>query len=139
MAGARWAQNDLLAKNPKADVRVFVVWFRMYPGDAESRWPREILTDRRVVQRWDEPKAAGRWFFDHLSTLHPSRGGDGVFPQRVDALWDSYVLFDRDGVWNDTPSGLLSWGYTVLRTRDTLAADFQFAVSGRPAGVPRDR
>jgi hypothetical protein len=110
---------------------VFVVWFRMYPGDAESRWPREILVDRRVVQRWDEPKTAGRWFLERLGALRPSRGGDGVFPQQVDALWDSYLLFDRDGAWKDTPSGLVSWGYTVMRTRAKLLDDFRVAVGGR--------
>ena len=131
MAGARLAQNDLLARNPNADVRVFVVWFRMYPGDAESRWPREILIDRRVEQRWDEPKTAGRWFLTHLSDLRPSRGGDGAFPQRTDALWDSYLLFDRAATWNTTPSGVLSWGYTVMRTRGKLAQDFRYAVARR--------
>jgi len=103
----------------------------MYPGDAESRWPREILIDRRVEQRWDEPKMAGRWFLGRLSDLRPSRGGDGVFPQRTDALWDSYLLFDRDAGWNSTPTGLLSWGYPVLRTRQKLAEDFRYAVSRR--------
>jgi hypothetical protein len=109
-------------------VRVFVVWFRMYPGDEESRWPREILLDRRVIQTWDEPKAAGRWFMSHLSGLQPSRGGDGRFPQRDDALWDSYLLFDRDAAWNSTPTGLLSWGFTVMRTRQKLAEDLQYAL-----------
>jgi hypothetical protein len=131
VAGARWAQDELLAKNPKADVRVFVIWFRMYPGDAESRWPRELLTDRRVEHRWDEPKAAGRWFLTHLQALRPSRGGDGVFPQRVDALWDSYLLFDRDASWNDTPSGVVSWGYTVMRTRAQLLNDFERTIAHR--------
>jgi len=107
---------------------VFVVWFRMYPGDEQSKWPRQLLTDRRVQHRWDEPKAAGRWFLTRLSSLRPSRGGDGVFPQRADALWDSYLLFDRNASWNDVPSGVLSWGYTVLRTRDQLARDFAFAI-----------
>lgn len=107
---------------------MFVVWFRMYPGDAESRWPREILTDARIVQMWDEPKAAGRWFMTHLSDLKPSRGGDGKFPQQVDALWDSYLLFDRQAVWNSTPSGVMSWGYTVMRTRTKLADDLQYAL-----------
>jgi hypothetical protein len=129
VAGARWAQNDLLARNQDADVRVFVVWFRMYPGDEESRWPRQILLDRRVTQRWDEPKAAGRWFMDHLSDLRPTRGGAGQFPQQTDALWDSYLLFDRNATWNRTPSGVLSWGFTVLRTRQQLAADFQYALT----------
>jgi hypothetical protein len=129
VSGARWAQNDLLAKFPSADVRVFVVWFRMYPGDEESRWPREILQDRRIIQAWDEPKAAGRWFMTHLSALKPSRGGDGQFPQRDDALWDSYLLFDRDATWNSAPTGVLSWGFTVMRTRNKLADDFRWAVS----------
>ena len=82
------------------------------------------------------PKNAGRWFFDHLSSLRPSRRGDGVFPQQVDALWDSYLLFDRDAMWKDTPSGLMSWGYTVLRTRDKLLDDFR--VSSRPARPGQD-
>jgi hypothetical protein len=131
VAGARWAQEELLAKNPQADVRVFVIWFRMYPGDAESKWPRELLTDRRVEHRWDEPKAAGRWFLTNLGALRPSRGGDGVFPQQADALWDTYLLFGRDGTWTDAPNGLLSWGYTVMRTRPQLLKDFQFVVAKR--------
>ena len=131
MAGARWAQDELLAKNPKADVQVFVIWFRMYPGDAESKWRSDLLTDRRVELRWDVPKTAGRWLLTNLESLRPSRGGDGVFPQRADALWDSYLLFDRGATWNDTPSGVLSWGYTVMRTRAQLLKDFQFAIANR--------
>ena len=121
-------QSELLSKNASADARVFVIWFRMYPGDEESRWPGEIFNDRRVVQVWDEPAAAGRWFMTHLNDLRPSRGGDGRFPQRVDALWDSYLLFDRDATWNMVPNGILSWGYTVMRTRDQLMKNFQFAI-----------
>lgn len=109
-------------------MRVFVVWFRMYPGDAEARWPRDIFNDRRVIQMWDEPKSAGRWFMTHLSDLRPSRGGDGRFPQQVDALWDSYLLFDRSATWNFSPSGVLSWGFTVMRTRNKLAEDLQYAL-----------
>lgn len=120
----------MLAKNPNSDLGVFVIWFRMYPGDAAEKWPSQLLVDRRVEHRWDEPKAAGRWFLENLQSLRPSRGGDGVFPQRVDALWDSYLLFGREGTWNDVPSGLLSWGYTVMRTRPQLLKDFQF-VTGR--------
>jgi hypothetical protein len=112
-------------------VRVFVIWFRMYPGDAYSKWPGQLLTDRRVEHRWDEPKAAGRWFLTNLTALRPSRGGDGVFPQRADALWDSYLIFDRNASWNDLPNGLLSWGYTVMRTRPQLQSDFEFSIANR--------
>jgi hypothetical protein len=129
VAGARWAQNDLLASRPTADVRVFAVWFKMYPGDAESTWPSTLLTDRRVEHRWDEPKEAGRWFLENLGGLRPARGGNGRFPQRVDAMWDTYVLFDRTARWNeDVPTGLLSWGYTINRTRDQLRRDLDFAI-----------
>ena len=100
----------------------------MYPGDAESAWPSGLLTDPRVEHRWDEPKAAGRWFLENLRTLRPSRGGDGRFPQRVDAMWDTYILFDRAARWNELPTGLLSWGYTINRTRDQLQRDLDFAV-----------
>jgi hypothetical protein len=48
--------DDLLAKNAATDVRVFVIWFKMYPGDKESRWPRDLFFDARVSQRWDEPR-----------------------------------------------------------------------------------
>lgn len=103
----------------------------MYPGDAESRWPRELLTDSRVLQRWDEPKIAGRWFLAHLRDLRPSRGGDGAFPQRVDALWDSYLLFDRTATWTDIPSGVLSWGYPIMRTHGQLQRDLEFSAGAR--------
>ena len=67
----------------------------------------------------------------HLSDLRPSRGGDGRFPQRDDALWDSYVLFDRDATWDSAPTGVVSWGFTVMRTRQKLAADLQYALNRR--------
>lgn len=103
----------------------------MYPGDSESRWPREALVDSRVEHRWDEPKSAGRWFLEHLSEMTPTRGGDGVFPQRVDAMWDTYMLFDADATWTTRPSSILSWGYTVMRTHDQLKRDFDYVVSAR--------
>jgi hypothetical protein len=130
VAGARWAQDELLSKYPTADVRVFTIWFRMYPGDAQSKWPSQLLTDSRVEHRWDEPKSAGRWFMTNLNSLRASRGGDGKFPQQVDALWDCYLLFDRSATWIDTPNRLLSWGYTVMRTNAQLAKDFEYAVGG---------
>lgn len=107
---------------------MFTIWFRMYPGDAHSKWPSQLLTDKRVEHRWDEPKAAGRWFLTRLTMLRPSRGGDGQFPQRADALWDTYLLFDRNATWDEVPNGVLSWGYTVRRTREQLSKDFQFAI-----------
>jgi len=44
-------------------------------------------------------------------------------------MWDTYVLFDRTAKWTDRPTGVLSWGYTIMRTRDQLVRDFEFATS----------
>lgn len=136
MNGARWVQKNLLEPVPKADVRVFVVWFKMYPGDAENQWRSEALPDARAEHRWDEPKSAGRWFLEHLSEMKPTRGGDGVFPQRVDAMWDTYLLFDANATWTDRPTSIVSWGYTVMRTRDRLQKDFDYVIAARPTTVP---
>jgi hypothetical protein len=110
-------------------VRVFVVWFRMLDDDEFTRWPRQVFADERVEQRWDEPKAAGRWFLDNLRELRPAHAVSGKFPQRVDAMWDTWMLFDRGARWTDNPGGLLSWGYTIMQTRGQLQEDLE-SVSG---------
>ena len=111
------------------DLRIFVVWFRMLEDDEFVKRPREVFTDKRVDQRWDEHKAAGKWFLDNLRDLRPAHAVSGKFPQRVDAMWDTWMLFDRGTRWNDTPDGLLSWGYTIMQTRGQLEADLE-ALSG---------
>jgi hypothetical protein len=108
---------------------VFVVWFRMLDEDERSRSPRAVFTDRRVVQRWDEPKAAGAWFMEHLRDLKPARPVSGAFPQRADAMWDTWLLFDRGAIWTDVPGGLVSWGYTIMDTRGQFQEDVE-AVAG---------
>lgn len=97
----------------------------MYPGDAESRWPRTLFHDPRVAQRWDEPKLAGRWFLEHLHDLKPARPVVGKFPQRVDAMWDTWMLFDRTATWRDRPDGLVSWGYPIMATRGQFQDDLE--------------
>jgi hypothetical protein len=106
----------------------------MYPGDSETAWPSALLTDPRVQHRWDEPKAAGRWFLENLGTMKPTRGG-GKFPQRVDAMWDTWIMFNRDAVWTgDAPSSVMSWGYTIMKTKEQLAENFALATAEREEG-----
>ncbi len=110
---------------------MFVVWFNMYEGDEESRWPRTVFTDARVEQRWDEPKVVGRWVLEHLRDLRPARRVDGKFPQRVDAMWDTWMLFDRDASWKEIPNGLVSWGYPIMKNREQLQEDLEFITGPR--------
>ena len=82
----------------------------MYPGDEESSWKRETFTDHRVQQRWDEPKVAGAWFLAHLGDLTPAHAVAGKFPQRVDAMWDTWMLFGRNAV-DGSPGRASQLGY----------------------------
>lgn len=36
-----------------------------------------------------------------------------------------------NATWDAAPGGVVSWGYTVMRTRQKLAADLQYALGRR--------
>ncbi len=109
-------QNELLAKHPDAELAVYAFWFDMLDSDSRSRWPKDLLTDRRVTHFWDEKKVVGRWF-----ASHPDYGGLYGGP----VLWDAYLLYDRNARWEKAPSDLVSWGFTIVRTRERLEKDLQ--------------
>ena len=115
----------MFERYPRADVRVLAIWFRMMDEDAEDAWKASALPDKRIIHRWDEPKEAGQWFLHNLGALKPTLGGDPKFPQDVDAMWDTYMLFDKDARWTDAPTSIASWGYTVMRTKDQMLRDFE--------------
>ena len=112
MAGAREAQ-ELLQKDGTARLKVYAVWFNMFPGDDRSRWPEGLLSDRRVVEDWDEKKVLGTWFASHRD-YHD-------YPGPV--LWDAYLLFAAGSRWEDKPSERVGWGFTILQTREQLKKD----------------
>lgn len=134
MAGTRWVQRDLLEHYPTAKLHVYAIWFDMLASDARTRWPATLLTDPRVMHRWDEPKAAGHWFAQHASSMRPrltpdSRWGNG------DVLWDSWLLYGPTASWASSeaaPTDLVHWGRTIVASRETLKADFE-----RLFGAPR--
>ena len=130
-------QNELLAKYPKANVRAYAVWFNMFPGDARSKWPPNLLTDARVIHRWDEPKAVGLWYAPHTASIHGelapgSQWRDGAI------LWDAYLLYGPDAKWTDAPTpGLIHWGRTIAAGRDTLKDDFAKLFAPGATATPR--
>jgi hypothetical protein len=121
VAGTRWVQTQILAKYPKADVRVYAIWFDMFPGDARSKWPPELLTDLRVVHRWDEGKTVGRWYGQHTSVMQAQRTPESKWTGEI--LWDAYLLYGADARWDDVPTGLIHWGRTIVAARETLRTD----------------
>jgi hypothetical protein len=117
-------QRDLLEKYSNANVRVYAVWFNMLASDERSKWPSTLLTDSRVVHRWDEPKAVGRWYARQVSTMRSaltpgSKWSDG------EILWDSYLLYGAGAKWDDAPTSLIRWGGTIVAGRETLRQDFE--------------
>ena len=62
-------QEEILDKHPDADLKVYAVWFSMYPTDERDNWPSDILTDDRVVHYWDETRSVGRWYMERIGEI----------------------------------------------------------------------
>lgn len=110
-------QNEILSKNPSADVRVYAVWFNMYPGDARWRWDGDGLTDPRVNHFWDEQKAVGSWFSENLT-------------HRGAPTWDFYALYGPDARDFSAP---VSMGGTVIARRNQLQSSLATLIGLAPA------
>jgi hypothetical protein len=121
-------QKQILDKHGNANLRVYAIWFNMFPGDARSKWPPDLLTDSRVLHRWDEPKAVGAWFGDRTSTMRAALSPDSAWTDGH-ILWDSYLLYGADAKWTDPPTGLVHWGRTIVAGRETLKADLDRLLS----------
>jgi hypothetical protein len=117
-------QQVLLEPSKNAQLRVYAVWFNMFPGDARERWRPGLLTDSRVAHYWDEQKSVGRLYFQYLPQIWEKRAADTITPQDL-ALWDAYLLYAPDAQWNDRPPEVVSWGATILLTKERLARDLK--------------
>ena len=124
MAGTRWVQTELLQKYPRARLRVYAVWFNMLPADSRAKWPANLLTDSRVVHRWDEPKTLGTWFAPRTQAIRGQLAPNAAWGNGP-ILWDAYLLYGADARWDDGPTGLMHWGRTIVAGRETLKADFR--------------
>jgi hypothetical protein len=102
-------QEQILEKNPSANMKVYAVWFPMIPTDSRSRWSwtAGAIDDKRVVHIWDEKKVVGQWLAKQLNY----NGKDS------EVLWDAYLLYGPQAQWESTPSPLVSWGRTINDTR----------------------
>jgi hypothetical protein len=121
--GARWVQQELLGKHGDADLRVYAVWFSMYPTDRRENWPADVLTDSRVRHYWDEDKTVGRWYMQRISSMAAARAPESS-GLAGDILWDAYLVYEASSRWDEVPSGLRRWGRTVLRAQESLREAF---------------
>jgi len=109
--GAQWIQEYIMQRNPKLNIRVYSVWYEMYPGDSPKAFPkaRTFLSDMRVTHYWDQQKDVGRWFQKALPNDY-----------KGEIQWDAFYLYGIDSAWDDQPSSLLVWGRTILGSRKKL-------------------
>jgi hypothetical protein len=117
-------QSELLDRYPQANLRVYAIWFDMYPGDARSSWPAGLLHDSRVIQRWDEAKAVGTWFGDRTPMMRAQLSPGSAW-RDGHILWDASLLYGADARWDSAPTALLHWERTIVAGRETLKEDFQ--------------
>jgi len=100
-------QNEILRKNPNANVRVFAVWLPALGGDSAQSWDPKVLNDPRVVNYWDPSEAVSLWFGQHVTHTQ-------------DIIWDHYILFRPDATWSDVPGPALGDGGDVIGVADQL-------------------
>ena len=72
----------------------------------------------------------GRLYFKTLPHLAARRARRSQDPEGG-VLWDAYLLYRSDARWDDQPPDVVSWGSTILLTRDTLSRDL-FGLLARP-------
>jgi len=104
-------RSNILEKYPSSDVRVYVVWFNMLPGDSRELVDRRVLNDRRVTNYYDPSRVVGSWFADHVD------GGGGI-------VRDAYYLYGPDASWTAQPDPLISSGGSVIGSSSDLGAAF---------------
>ena len=70
------------------------------------------MPDPRVLHFWDAGRFAGPWFAKNID------GTDGY-------MWDTYLLFGPNAIWDKAPAPLLGSGGTIIdvssELRDKLA------------------
>ena len=109
--------QEILARSPAPQLRVYTVWFSMLVGDSRGAWDGDGMTDSRVVHLWDEQKAIGNWYGANVI------GGGGT-------AWDFYALYGPDASDLAKP---LSMGGTIISQRDKLATAIRPLLGGKPA------
>jgi hypothetical protein len=103
-------RSNILEKYPSSNLRVYVVWFDMLPGDSLGLVDRKVLNDHRVANYYDPNRVVGSWFAEHT--------GD------VGIVWDAYFLYGADASWTDEPGPLVSSGQTVIGSSEDLGVAF---------------
>lgn len=112
--GASWLRENIMEKYPHEEITVYAVWFNMIPGDRKERWDPKLLADKRISHYWDEDRVLGKWIAENVEDCEHLGPID----------WDSYYLFDGDGQWKDTFTGIEACGTPIASATKPLKEAF---------------
>jgi hypothetical protein len=96
-----------LAKQPTAKLRVYAIWMIGLGSERRSNWDPDVMPDPRVLHFWDAERFAGPWFAKTV------KGESGY-------MWDVYLLYGPDAMWDQAPGPLLGSGGTIIDVRPEL-------------------
>jgi hypothetical protein len=105
-------RSNVLAADPAAPLKVYVVWFDMLPGDDRSRLDTKVLSDPRVTNYWDAQKVVGNWYSHQVT-------------HRRGTTWDAFFLYGPQARWTGAPGPVITSGGPVIGARDKLAAGLE--------------
>ncbi|HVA24709.1 MAG TPA: hypothetical protein VMW62_09965 [Chloroflexota bacterium] len=100
-------RSDVLTAYPSAQLKVYVVWFSMLPGDSRQFLDTKLLSDPRVTNYWDQQKVIGTWYSQHVTH---QRG----------TTWDAFFLYGPNAQWTDVPQPEVTDGGSVIGAHDDL-------------------
>lgn len=88
-------QKNIAEKTESANLRLFVVWIPMFPGDSEAKAKAsmKLVPDKGARHYWDAEKKIGKAFSTAL----------GLPQDRVPVAWDVYLVFDKETTWKKSP------------------------------------
>jgi hypothetical protein len=104
-------QQQLLAKHPRAPLKVDVVWLPMLPGDSRQLIDQRVLSDPRVTYFWDPNRIVGNWYSRAVT-------------QQPGTTWDAFFLYDARARWDSTPASPVASGSTIIGNTDQLLSGF---------------
>lgn len=87
---AELIRSAVLGKYPDTELKLYVVWLPMVPGDARDRWDPDLLSDPRVTHYWNGSRSIGKWFAKNVAECEP------LGP----IAWDVVYLFGPDATWD---------------------------------------
>jgi hypothetical protein len=103
------ALGQLIARYPKSDVRILVVWEPVIVTDLgpPSRSVRKPLRDPRVVEFWDEHLWLSPRMIERAAMLAKQAGTEPPLGPD-DIAWDVIAMFPPDAAWEE-PFPVPSW------------------------------